>query len=191
MKDLLAMVTIMVWPVVPLFWIPVHGLSRFFKRIGILTYLLPSITWPPIAFFIYQNRDFFLQFKLDFPVIINIIGIILLIIGTILHIWTGKLLGLFGLMGLPEISKKKEGRLITEEIFSFVRHPTYLAHTILFTGIFLYTEVLFVGILTITDLIIVNILIIPLEEKELLGRFGEAYNEYKKKVKWRFIPKII
>ncbi len=27
MKEIIAIITIMVWPVVPLFWIPVHGLS--------------------------------------------------------------------------------------------------------------------------------------------------------------------
>ncbi|MDO9289738.1 MAG: hypothetical protein Q7T83_13225 [Thermodesulfovibrionales bacterium] len=32
MNDLIALITIIIWPVVPLFWIPVHGLS---KRFGV------------------------------------------------------------------------------------------------------------------------------------------------------------
>jgi protein-S-isoprenylcysteine O-methyltransferase Ste14 len=189
-KELLALITIILWPVVPLFWIPVHGLSRFFKRLGIFTYAMPMITWLPLAYAIYLNRDFLLRFTIGLPVILNIIGIMLFIAGTLLHIWTGKLLGLLGLMGLPEISPRQEGRLVAEGPFSIVRHPTYLAHTVMFSGIFLMTEVLTVGVLTFSDFVIVNALIIPLEEKELSTRFGREYEEYKKRVPRKFFPKI-
>ncbi|MCL4458115.1 MAG: isoprenylcysteine carboxylmethyltransferase family protein [Nitrospirae bacterium] len=190
LKELLALITIILWPVVPLFWIPVHGLSKFFKRLGIFTYVMPLLTWLPLAYAIYLSRDFLLQLTIDLPVILNIIGIIFFIAGTLLHIWTGKLLGLLGLMGLPEISPKKEGRLVAEGPFSIVRHPTYLAHTVMFSGIFLMTEVLTVGVLTFSDFVIVNALIIPLEEKELSTRFGKEYEEYKKLVPRKFFPKI-
>ena len=190
LKELLALITIILWPVVPLFWIPVHGLSKFFKRLGIFTYVMPLLTWLPLAYAIYLSRDFLLRFTIDLPVILNIIGIIFFIAGTLLHIWTGKLLGLLGLMGLPEISQKKEGRLVAEGPFSIVRHPTYLAHTVMFFGIFLMTEVLTVGVLTFSDFVIVNALIIPLEEKELSTRFGKEYEEYKKLVPRKFFPKI-
>lgn len=187
--DLLALITIIVWPVVPLFWIPVHGLSKVFKRLGLLTYIMPVITWLPLAYLIYLNRASLLQFKIEFPIALNIVGILLLIIGTLLHVWTGLLLGLWGLIGLPEISTKIRGRLVTEGPFSVVRHPTYLAHTLMFSGIFFITEVIAVGIITLLDFIIVNILIIPLEEKELSIRFGEDYEVYKRNIP-RFFPRI-
>lgn len=190
MTDLIAIITIMVWPVVPLFWIPVHGLSRIFKRLGLFTYIMPLLTWLPLAYLIYQNRPFLLQFKINLPLLVQIFGAIFLVIGTLLHIWTGKLLGLWGLIGLPEVSAKAKERLVTEGPFSFVRHPTYLAHTIMFFGIFLMTEVIAVGVLTFADLIIVNAVIIPLEEKELLSRFGGDYKTYMKKVPYRFFPHL-
>lgn len=190
MKNILALITIMVWPVVPLFWIPVHGLSKVFKRLGLFTYIMPLITWLPLVYLIYQNRVFLLQFRVDIPLLLNIIGLFLFIAGTLLHIWTGKLLGILGLMGLPEVFRKREGRLISEGPFSIVRHPTYLAHTIMFTGIFLITEVIMVGALTLSDFLIVNAAIIPLEERELSYRFGEDYLKYQEKVKHRFFPGI-
>ena len=147
MSDFVALITIIIWPVVPLFWIPVHGLSKIFKKLGLLTYTMPLTTWLPLAYFIYSQRDFLLQFKTGFPMTINIIGIVLLITGTLLHIWTGKLLGFWGLLGLSEISAKVRSRLVTEGAFSVVRHPTYLAHTLMFIGIFLMTEVIAVGII--------------------------------------------
>lgn len=182
MSDFVALITIIIWPVVPLFWIPVHGLSKIFKKLGLLTYIMPLTTWLPLAYFIYSQRDFLLQFKTGFPMTINIIGIVLLITGTLLHIWTGKLLGFWGLLGLPEISAKVRSGLVTEGAFSVIRHPTYLAHTLMFIGIFLMTEVIAVGIVTLVDFVLVNVIIIPLEDRELLDRFGEEYKDYKKKV---------
>ena len=187
-KDPLALIVIMLWPVVPLFWIPVHGLSRIFKGLGLFTYIMPLLTWLPLAYLIYQNRLFLLQFKINLPLPVQILGVILLVIGTLLHIWTGKLLGLWGLIGLPEVSRKAKERLVTEGPFSLVRHPTYLAHSIMFSGIFFMTEVMVVGILTFTDFIIVNAVIIPLEERELLSRFGRDYEAYMKRMPYRFFP---
>jgi protein-S-isoprenylcysteine O-methyltransferase Ste14 len=172
--------------VIPLFWIPVHGLSKIFKRLGLLTYILPIVTWLPLAYLIYQNKVFLLQVKITFPIWLEIIGILLLSIGTTLHIWTGLLLGIWGLVGLPEVSTKKKGRLVKEGPFSVVRHPTYLAHTLMFSGIFLLTEVATVGFITLLDFIVINTIIIPFEEKELLSRFGEEYKLYKEEVPSRF-----
>lgn len=190
MKDLIALITIILWPVVPLFWIPVHGLSRIFKRLGLLTYIMPLTTWPPLAYLIYTQRDFLLHYKTELPFFINITGIVFLIAGTLLHLWTGKLLGLWGLMGLPEISTKAKSKLVTEGAFSVVRHPTYLAHTLMFLGVFLVTEVIAVGVITLLDSIIINAVIIPLEDKELLNRFGDDYRKYKEEV-YGFFPRSL
>jgi protein-S-isoprenylcysteine O-methyltransferase Ste14 len=189
MLDLLAFVTIILWPIVPLFWIPVHGLSRIFKKFGLLTYGMPLFTWIPVAYLIYRNKTLLLSWKIDVSAGIHALGFILLVLGTALHLWTGKLLGLWGLIGLPEVSRRIEGKLITTGPFSVVRHPTYLAHTLMVSGIFLLTGVVAVGTITFIDLILVYALIIPLEEKELSKRFGNDYNLYKKKVP-KFLPRF-
>jgi protein-S-isoprenylcysteine O-methyltransferase Ste14 len=49
-------------------------------------------------------------------------------------------------------------------------------------GIYLYTKVIAVGIVALLDFIVINTAVIPLEDKELLRRFGDEYNQYKKKV---------
>lgn len=189
MNDLLALLTIIAWPVVPLFWIPVHGLSGFFKRIGGCTYLMPAIFWPPLAYFLYLNRDFLLHYRIDLFPAIRAAGLIILVGGAMLQVWTGRLLGLLGLMGLPEVSPRGKGGLVTGGAFSFVRHPTYLSHTLFFAGVFLLTGVIVVGAVTLLDFVIVNAVIIPLEEKELLARFGEEYVRYKETVP-RYFPAI-
>jgi protein-S-isoprenylcysteine O-methyltransferase Ste14 len=189
MTDLFALVTIMIWPVVPLFWIPVHGFPQLFRRLGKLTYIMPAVLWPPLAYLIFANRTFFLYYKVDFPLPVRIAGIALLVAGTALHIRTGVLLSLRGLMGLPEISPQRSDRLVTEGVFSVVRHPTYLAHTLLFAGAFLFTSVAAVGVVTFFDVIIINVFVIPLEERELVDRFGGDYIDYRKRVP-RYFPGI-
>jgi len=182
MLDFLAFMTIIFWPVIPLFWIPVHGLSRSFKKLGVLTYAVPFLTWSPLAFLIYSEKAFLLSWKIELPSALRLFGIILLVAGSVLHLWTGKLLGPWGLIGLPEVSSRIEGKLVTKGPFSVVRHPTYLAHTSMFSGIFFMTGAVAVGIITFIDFLLVYVLIIPLEEKELLKRFGKDYNLYREKV---------
>ena len=189
MTDLLALAAIFFWPVVPLFWIPVHGFPNLFRRLGLFTYLMPAVLLPPIVYLIYINRDFLLSYRTDVSLVFRIAGIVLLLGGTLLHIRTGILLSLRGLMGLPEISNRIKGRLVTGGAFSLVRHPTYLAHTLMFAGVFLISGVIATGIITVLDIVVINAFVIPLEEKELADRFGEEYEEYRKRVP-RFFPKI-
>jgi protein-S-isoprenylcysteine O-methyltransferase Ste14 len=186
---LLALAAVMVWPVVPLFWIPVHGFPNLFKRLGKLTYLMPAVLWPPIAFLVFANRAFLLQYRIDFPFLIRAAGVVIMAAGTALHVRTGVLLSLRGLMGLPEVLPETSGRLVTEGVFGMVRHPTYLAHTLMFAGAFLFTSVAAVGIVTLLDVMVINSIVIPLEERELVARFGKDYMEYQKKVP-KYFPQI-
>ncbi len=190
MIDLLALVTIMAWPVIPLFWIPVHFATNLFRKFGLVSYAIPLITWLPLAYFIYRNKSFLLHNKIGVPAVLNIAGILLLISGTFLHIWTARLLGIRGIIGVPEISDRVDEKLAAEGPFSIVRHPTYLAHTLIFSGVFLITGTVTVGIIAILDFVVVNTIIIPLEERELSKRFGEDYDSYKKKVPSKFFPWI-
>ncbi|OGW38133.1 MAG: hypothetical protein A2Y97_03885 [Nitrospirae bacterium RBG_13_39_12] len=190
MIDFFAIVTIMFWPVIPLFWIPVHFATSFFRKIGFLTYIMPVITWLPCVYLTYHYKGFLLTLKINLPLVLNIFGIPLLIFGSLLHIWTARLLGIWGIIGLPEISTRVKENLVTGGPFSIVRHPTYSAHTLIFSGIFLITGSIAVGVITLLDFIVINSIIIPLEEKELLARFGEEYVTYKKKVSSRILPWI-
>lgn len=189
MSNILALIVLITWPVIPLFWIPVHLHPSYFRKIKQLTYIMPLMSWLPAAYFIYHHRDLLLHFRVELPVLIKGTGVILMIIGTGIHIWTGKLLSIRGLIGVPEIYIEMEGKLVTYGAFSFVRHPTYLAHTLMFTGVFLFTGVVSVAVVALLDFVVVMLVIIPLEERELASRFGEEYKRYKKNVP-RFFPRV-
>lgn len=188
--ELLAIFTIMFWAIIPLFWIPVHFFSVRLRKMGLKAYLLPLFTWLPLVFIIYKNRHIFLQCQIPLPSALSVSGWALLIIGALLHVWTARLLGIWGIIGVPEVSVKAQRDLVTGGPFSLVRHPTYLAHTLIFSGVFFITGVVPVGIVAIADFLTVSALIIPLEEKELTNRFGKRFIDYKKMVPNRFLPYI-
>lgn len=171
-----------------MFWIPVHYATSFFRKLGLFTYAMPLLAWLPFSYLVFKNKAYILQFKIDLPEIVNIIGIPVFIAGTLLHLWTARLLGLWGIIGIPEIMVKLKNRLMTSGPFSIIRHPTYLAHTCIFSGGFFITGVIAVGIVTILDFLIITSIIIPLEEKELSRRFGENYKSYMKRVPYRLFP---
>ncbi len=179
----------MLWPLVPLYWIPVHAFPKIFRKIGLFTYIVPLITWLPVAYLIYQQRSFLLQHKILFPVPVTLFGTAVFVCGALLQIWTGKLLRLSGLIGVPEVSQETKGRFVAEGPFLVVRHPTYLSHTLMFSGVFLTTGVIAVGVSAIIDLAVVNLVVIPLEEEELITRFGNEYLMYRERVP-RYLPAI-
>ncbi len=186
--DLLALAALLLWPVIPLFWIPVHGFPRLFRRLGVLTYLLPLITWLPLAFLTFRLRDVLLHYRMGLPADVKAIGLFLFLPGAGLQAWTLLLLTLPVIMGMPEVTNSVSGRLATTGPFGVVRHPTYLSHTLMLLGLFLMTGVASLGFVTIFDAFAVNSIIIPLEEKELLQRFGKEYEAYCQKVPSRLLP---
>lgn len=188
MLEFLALITLIFGVNIPFFWIPVHFYPKFFRKLGILTYLMPIVTFSLISLVVFTYRDYILIYTVQFPSPVNLVGAGLFLFGIILHIWTAKLLSLWGIIGVPEILPKKEINLIVSGPFSKVRHPTYLAHTMIFLGVFLLTEFVAVGILTLFDFVMVHTFVIPFEEMELLSRFGKVYEEYKNKVRWRILP---
>jgi protein-S-isoprenylcysteine O-methyltransferase Ste14 len=186
--ELVALAALVLWPAIPLFWIPVHCLPRFFRRLGFLTYILPFITWLPVAVFSFELRDTLLLYRVALPVIAQVVGALLFVVGSCLQAWTLALLTLPGIMGMPEVTKTVPGRLVTTGPFAVIRHPTYLSHTLMLLGLFLWTGVTALGIVTVIDGFVVNAMVIPLEEQELSQRFGSEYEDYRKKVPARFLP---
>ncbi|MBI5101857.1 MAG: isoprenylcysteine carboxylmethyltransferase family protein [Nitrospirae bacterium] len=187
MPDFIALIIIAVWPVIPLFWIPVHGFPRVFRRLGLFSYVVPAVLWLPLAYVIFKNRHDILSDKFQLPALIRACGAVLFLLGAALQVWTARLLSLRGIMGMPEISDKIEGRFVTSGPFKVVRHPTYLSHTMMFLGLFLTTGLHAMGVVTVLDLLLISVIVIPLEDRELSARFGREYDEYKRNVSG-FLP---
>ena len=189
MKYNIALITLMLWPAVPLFWIPVHGCPRLFRRLGLYTYFLPVVAWSPVALALFLKREFLLSGAIHFPFVLNSAGLLIVAAGALLQIWTARLLSLFGITGMAEVSSRFKSRLVVKGAFQYVRHPTYLSHTLMLAGLFLLTGYVSVGIVALLDFMLSYAIIIPLEERELIGRFGEDYRQYMKNTP-KYFPRL-
>ncbi len=185
----LAVMALAMWPLIPIFFIPLHLKIEFWRKVGLRTYPILLIPWLIAAYLIVAYQSLLLGNMLMIPVFLRIVGLVSLISGLLLHKWTVKLLGLKELIGYAEIRPAEEYKyeLITSGPFSVVRHPTYLAHTLLLLGVFLLTGYLSTGLLVILDFLISYFIITRLEKRELNQRFGEMYQAYRRKVP-RFFP---
>lgn len=85
-------------------------------------------------------------------------------------------------LGRSELEPEKhEQRLVTEGIRARIRHPYYLAHLLHLTGWAIGTGSVAVWGLEVLA-VVTGAVMLPLEERELVRRFGEAYREYQRRV---------
>lgn len=112
-----------------------------------------------------------------------LIGGIMFIIAIALNISARRQIGY-----IPGLRKKE--RLITTGIYSIIRHPIYLANSLLVVG----WSLLFYGVISVVFSIVYFLLYIPLifmEERILIEEYGKSYLEYKKRTPYALIPKLL
>jgi protein-S-isoprenylcysteine O-methyltransferase Ste14 len=103
-------------------------------------------------------------------------------IGTGLYLYSRAHLSLDQLIGRPEVQGGAyEQRLIVTGIHARVRHPVYLGHLCELIGWSIGTGMAVIYCLT-GFAIISGAIMIRAEERELVGRFGTAYEEYAQSV---------
>lgn len=183
-----ALITILAWPIIPLLWVPLHLFTGFFRRWGRWTYVFSAICWGACALLLYSHRDLLLAYTVKLPRALATIGMVMLLGGGILQALTVRILGFAGITGGHELDNRQDV-FRSSGVFGAVRHPTYLAHTIILLGIFFITRNATVGIVALLDFLVAYFVIIPLEERELLKRFGPAFDEYRQRTP-RFFPRI-
>lgn len=145
------------------------------SSLGLLTILAYGLMLPRHAFW-------------DTPREIQWIGMVIATYGIIIIRRTFKYYSLTDFLGLSHMSDDQPLVLETGGIFSYIRHPLYAGGMLILVGYFLFTPG-FSSIITFTTTFLYVLVAIPLEEKKLRARFGEAYEAYQKEVPALF-PKL-
>ena len=184
----LGVVILILVPLGLLYWLIIHGCARWWRRWGpIRSYFIVLPVLAGLGVLLFQGRGQLLS--VNFGTNWSLIGIALVLSCpmTSLELRYWRQLSISTLVGIPELSQQRKGRLLREGIYGVVRHPRYLS-----AGIGLIANALIVNYLGVYILLIAVVppgyLMLVLEERELLGRFGDAYREYQRNVP-RLIPR--
>jgi protein-S-isoprenylcysteine O-methyltransferase Ste14 len=154
--------------------------------------------WPALIYlvlamigFVVSIYDFWKLQNLNFQIgIILVPAIILLIIGGTLRIVSRKSLlkAGFTMVGSGKLQIVENHRLLTDGVYSHVRHPLYLGEISRNLGFAL----LFSSLYGLVVMIIANLFLImriQIEERMLIDKFGKEYEKYIKKTN-KLIPFI-
>ena len=107
------------------------------------------------------------------------LGIILLLDGIL--IW-------FAAFKLSKIqSNIRNDRLVTDGVYSLVRHPIYSAWLQISTAFILFSQNIYLFVLPIIFWVILSVVMVKTEEKWLTEKFGDDYLEYCQ-ITNRFVP---
>ena len=125
----------------------------------------------------------FLQLQFPFDSWVQLIGLLIAGLGYFLFIWSVLVRGRYATSWeMPE-----DQRLVTWGPYRYVRHPSYLAYFLLFTGLLLTL----LNLVALFPFIAVPgyLQIATVEEELLVKRFGKAYLEYQYKT-GKFFPRV-
>jgi len=179
-SDWLAALTTAFWPLIPLFWLPLHLLPRVRKALGLFFYPLIVTLWLIIAYLVITRKIFAAAGVINLPAPVRVLGAVSLLAGLLLQVLTALYLGR-RIIGLPHFRPSPANTLVTQGPFRLCRHPTYLAHSLIFFGTFFLSGYITVALVALLDLLVTQLLIIPLEERELHERLGKEYEAYCRK----------
>ena len=178
----------------PLFWIGLHFIGVI---LTVVIYRLPAVketvlrvpkaAQQPVALVFYLLPPFILpllpQPRLFWPLLARIgSGLALLTTMAVLRVMAQRELGAFPVL-------RQRGNLITTGTYGWVRHPMYLSNILFGAG----WALLFPGLYAIPCIpiwILSYVILTFFEEQGLKEEYGEKYQEYRKKVRYRLIPYI-
>jgi protein-S-isoprenylcysteine O-methyltransferase Ste14 len=147
-----------------------HGIPRFFAFECIL--LLVILNGP-----VWFDQPFVWNQLISWMLLI--LSLVFVIMGFLLLLVIGK----------PQGDIENTSKLVTVGLYRFIRHPLYASLLFLGTGIFLKDISIITAFLAIINAIAL-VAAAKLEEREMIGKFGDEYHAYIQKTRM-FIPFVV
>ena len=171
-------------------WFAVHPFAGFWRRRGVVMSMIAIA-----AFFIvsiaglYAVRTQIMGRDLGTNAVLVGLGLVLIVTGFSILRHRKKHLTSSILAGIPEIQadEDKQGKLLDQGIYARIRHPRYVEITFLTFGYACIANFVGPWIVAIANIPMIHMVVL-LEERELRGRFGNAYADYAERVP-RYVPK--
>jgi protein-S-isoprenylcysteine O-methyltransferase Ste14 len=188
-RHVLTLLMLMFMPGAVLFWFLVHPFIRFWRRLGLRRAMAIYYTLM-VAFvagvFLLRKTLLAVDFGTN-PVLIAV-AVPMLAASIVLRRKISRHLRFSTLGGLPELAPESHPQpLLTEGIYSRIRHPRYVEALLVMASLALIANNLASYVNWIIGIPSV-LLIVRIEERELRDRFGAEYDAYCARVP-RFVPR--
>ncbi len=190
-RYVLAALLVISLPPAILWWIVIHPLVGFWRRVGQTASLwINGILMMGGFVVLWLVRDALVGRDLGGHLALTVAGVLCLVASIGIALRRKRFLTFRILSGLPELEPSgKGGALLTEGPYAIVRHPRYLEVVIGSLGYALLAN--HTGAYAVTLLMLpVLHLVVLMEERELVERFGDAYREYAARVP-RYLPRSL
>lgn len=185
----IALVTIVTVPPVAAVWFIIHPFAGFWRRVGpAITYTVVLAVIVPQVVALALLRELLLSVHYGVSWALVVGGVALTAVSMAIGVARWRHLTPAVMLGVPEVSRDGPGKLLTEGIYSHIRHPRYVELFLGITGFALFTNYLAMYVLAAIFWPVIYAIML-LEERELRERFGEAYEEYCRRTP-RFIPRL-
>ena len=170
-------------------WLLIHPFGGFWRRFSPwVTYSILGAATGLMMWGVYLLKEPLMASDFGTNYVTIFFGVVAWILGSIIALKRRRHLTAAVLSGLPQVSAGRyPGTLLQEGIYGTLRHPRYVEVLLWVLGYALFGNYLslYLGfLLTIPSLLFV----VELEERELNQRFGDAWEEYARRVP-RFVPR--
>ena len=185
-----AILTIIGYPPVLVFWLLVHPLIGFWRTVGPgLTYTATLAVMAGVGVALYAFRGAILATEYGASGPLIALSAVAMGLSVAIEVACRRKLDAATLVGVPELAAGgRPGRLLQDGVYARVRHPRYVSGAFGVIALALFTNYLAVYIIAAVYFPVIH-LVTVLEEKELADRFGEQYRRYARRVP-RFIPRL-
>ena len=185
-----ALLLVVALPPALLFWFIVHPFVQYWRRFG--PGWTHTIVWSLLALLmggLFRVRGTLLAVDFGRSAVLMVAGLVILMIAVWLRVKLSRQMTVRIQMGFPELDREgRTGKLLTEGAYAVVRHPRYVQMLIAIAGWALvcnYLAVYVLFLLAVPAIYLIGVV----EERELRARFGNAYDEYSRRVP-RFLPRL-
>jgi len=172
-----------------LMWLVIHPFAKTLRQLSLgWAYLIVAVPLILLAGTMLWLRDMILATDYGTNYLLIALSLVPFVLATAIYVRYRKYLTLQIQAGVPELRGSRTGVLITQGIYSRIRHPRYVESILWILGYALFTNYLALYLVFLLTLPVIHTVVL-FEEKELKERFGRDYEEYCRRVP-RYIPQI-
>lgn len=184
-----ALAEVLMVPGALLYWFSIHPFVGFWRKVGIRRTLAIHMAGAALlAWLLFLIRGWLLAVDFGFNPVLAGVSVPLFVFSVRLRKRLARHLTLKTLTGFPELDPARyPSGMLTEGIYSRIRHPRYLEIAVALLAYALLTNYLAAYLLFVLGCLAL-LAIVRWEERELRQRFGAEYEAYCARVP-RFIPR--